>query len=315
MRRSRLFRCASGTAVALLIGAIAVPSASADSVGDQRAEVKRVVAELDRMQAKVDQLNEDYVGYLNQKQELDGEIAVSEQKVAEQQAQLGVLQGQLAGVAVDKVMGSGNTTLGPLFTDPVQMDEQLQRDHLARVAVNAGAASTDDYETLLDQLDKETKALEKQQQQAADLAQQAEDTRVKTEAAQSDLQDQLVKEQAKLGDLIAQEQQREADEAAAAYAKQVADAQAKAKADASAAANAKANANSNSNANANSNASGGSSNANTGGGSSGNASGGGGSSSNSNASSDTSGGGGDSSSSDASSSGGGGGGASLPPVS
>src|SRR5262245_49100089 len=126
MRRSRLLRCAFGAAVALLVGGIAAPIASADSVSDQQAEVKRVVAELDRLHQKVDQLNEQYVGYLDQKQQLDGEIAQSQQQIAEQQAQLGALQSQLAGVAVQKVIGdNGSGTLGPLFNDPAALNDQL----------------------------------------------------------------------------------------------------------------------------------------------------------------------------------------------
>ena len=147
-----------------------MPNAAADSVSDQQAEVKQVVAEIDRLHEKVDQLNEDYVGYLNEKQQLDGEIVIAQQKIAEQQAQLGTLQAQLASVAVEKVMGGGPGALGPLFTDPAAIDEGLQRDHLNRVAVNAGAASTDDYETLLDDLASEQRSLEKKQQKALDLA-------------------------------------------------------------------------------------------------------------------------------------------------
>jgi peptidoglycan DL-endopeptidase CwlO len=218
----------------MVIGAIAVPSASADSVSDQREEVKQVVAELDRMHEKVDQLNEDYVGYLNQKQELDGEIAISQQKIADQQAQLSLLQTQLANVAVTKVMGGADATLGPLFSDPGAIDEQLQRDHLASVAINAGSASTDDYETLLDELNQETQALQDKQQRALDLAQHAEDSRVKAEDAAAALEDRLAKEQAKLGDLIEEEEQRQAAAAQAAYEKQVAEAQAKAQASAAA---------------------------------------------------------------------------------
>jgi peptidoglycan DL-endopeptidase CwlO len=60
------------------------------------------------------------------------------------------------------------------------------------------------------------------------LAQQAEDSRVKAEEAQAALQDRLAKEQAKLGDLIQQEEQRQAAAAQAAFQKQVAEAQAKA---------------------------------------------------------------------------------------
>ena len=64
---------------------------------------------------------------------------------------------------MQKVMGGGSGALGPLFTDPRAIDEGLQRDHLARVAVNAGAATTDDFEALLSDLDREQASLTKKQ--------------------------------------------------------------------------------------------------------------------------------------------------------
>lgn len=226
MRRSYPIRCALGLVIVLFGGSLAAQPAAADTVGQQEQQVKDVVAELERMHEKVDQYNEDYLTALNEKAAVEADIAVSQQHIAEQQAALGVLQGQLANVAVEQFMGGGSGALGPLFTDPAQIDDGLQRQHLSTVVVNAGAASTDDYETLLSELAKEEKSLEKQQARQQDLADRAESSRIKAETAEAALQDRLVKEKAKLGDLIEQEQQRQADAAAAAYRQQVAASQA-----------------------------------------------------------------------------------------
>ena len=234
MRRSHPIRCALGLVIVLFGGTLAAQPAAADTVGQQEQQVKDVVAELERMHQKVDQYNEEYLTALNDKAAVEADIAVSQQHIAEQQSALGVLQGQLANVAVQQFMGGGGGALGPLFTDPARIDDGLQRQHLSTVVVNAGAASTDDYETLLSELAKEQKTLEKQQGRQQDLANQAEASRIKAETAQAALQDRLVQEKAKLGDLIAQEQQRQADAAAAAYRQQIAASQAAA---ASAAAN------------------------------------------------------------------------------
>lgn len=226
MRRSNPIRCALGLVVVLLGASLGVHPAAADTVGQQEQQVKDVVAELDRMHQKVDQYNEEYLSALNDQAAVEADIAVSQQHIAEQQAALGVLQGQLANVAVEQFMGGGSGALGPLFTDPTQIDDGLQRQHLSTVVVNAGAASTDDYETLLSELAKEQKALEKQQKRKQDLASQAEASRIKAENAAAALQDRLVQEKAKLGNLIEQEQQRQADAAAAVYREHLAAAQA-----------------------------------------------------------------------------------------
>ena len=183
MRRSLSSRLAVGLVVALLGGVLAAQPAAADTVGQQEQEVKDVVAELDRMHQKVDEYNEDYLAALNDQAAVEAEIAQSQQRIADQQASLAVLQGQLANVAVQQFMGGGGGALGPLFDDPAQIDDGLQRQHLSTVAVDAGSASTDDYETLLSDLDKEQKKLFDQQQQALDLATKATNSKKKAEDA------------------------------------------------------------------------------------------------------------------------------------
>jgi len=304
MRRSPFFTCALGVVITFLAGALAVEPAWADSVGDQEQEVKDVVAEIERMHVKVDQYNEDYLEALNEKAAVDADIVTLQQQIADQQGALGVLQGQLANVAVEQFMGSTNV-LGPLFENPASIDDGLQREHLATVAVDAGTASTDDYETLLSDLAKSQQDLESKQQHAVDLANKAEASKAKAEQAASDLQDRLVKEKAKLGDLIEQEQAREDAAAEAAYQQQLAQAQARAAAKA-ASNNNKTSTQSSSNGSSGNGSSGGSSNGDSGGNSGGNESSGGSGSGSSNSGSDSSG-------SSTGSSGGGDSGASNPP--
>jgi len=304
MRRSPFFTCALGVVITFLAGALAVEPAWADSVGDQEQEVKDVVAEIERMHVKVDQYNEDYLEALNEKAAVDADIVTLQQQIADQQGALGVLQGQLANVAVEQFMGSTNV-LGPLFENPASIDDGLQREHLATVAVDAGTASTDDYETLLSDLAKSQQDLESKQQHAVDLANKAEASKAKAEQAASDLQDRLVKEKAKLGDLIEQEQAREDAAAEAAYQQQLAQAQARAAAKA-ASNNNKTSTQSSSNGSSGNGSSGGSSNGDSGGNSGGNDSSGGSGSGSSNSGSDSSG-------SSTGSSGGGDSGASNPP--
>ena len=213
MRRPRSFRLALGVTIALFGGSVSLQSASADGVSDQQAEVKRVLAQIDALDQKSGQFAELGAQALDEKAQLDAEIAVSQTKIAAQQAELNTLSGELSQVAVQKVMGGGSGAMGPLFTDPAAIDDGLQRDHLARVAVNAGAATTDDYESLLKSLDQEQKALEKKQKKATDLAASAEKNRIAADQASADATTQLSAAKAKLGVLVEQEQQRQAAEA------------------------------------------------------------------------------------------------------
>ncbi|MEO6125120.1 MAG: NlpC/P60 family protein [Ilumatobacteraceae bacterium] len=235
MHRSIPLRASLAAVVGMLCGMLVLAPAFAGGVSNQEKTVQQVVAEIDLMHQKVDQYNEDIVVALDQKTQLDAQIVVSQAKIAEQQTQLAQLEVQLGNVAVSKVMGGGSGALGPLFSDPVALDETLQRDHLAMVAVDAGAATSDDYETLLSQMQDEEASLKKNQEQAVVLAQQAEVSRTKAEQALKDLEARETQERSKLGSLIDQEEQRQSDKAAAEYAAQVKAAQTKAAAQAAAA--------------------------------------------------------------------------------
>ena len=63
-----------------------------------------------------DILAEDYATAVDEKNQLDAEVAAAEQHVAEQQAAVEALRGQLAEVAVQAYMGAGTNGFGPMFT-------------------------------------------------------------------------------------------------------------------------------------------------------------------------------------------------------
>ncbi|MEI7619300.1 MAG: NlpC/P60 family protein [Actinomycetota bacterium] len=217
MRAPRTIRLCLGVVIALFGGAVSLEPVAADGISNQQAEVKRVLAEIDALQQKEGQFAELGAQALDLKAQLDAEIVVSQGKIAAQQAELNVLGGQLSNVAVQKVMGGGSGALGPLFTDPAAIADGLQRDHLARVAVNAGAATTDDFEALLRALDKEQRSLEKKQKQATDLAANAEANRKAADKAGREATSRLAKAKVKLGSLIEQERQRQAAAAKVQY--------------------------------------------------------------------------------------------------
>ena len=220
---------ALGIVIMLLTSGVAAGGAAhADGVSDQQQQVKDDLAEIDRLQQKAAQLNEEYLGYLNEKAELEAEIAVGQQHIEAQQAQLDALQNQLAAVAVQQFTG-GSGNLG-LFGDTATATDSLQRDQLVRTAVNAGAASMDDYDALLDQLSSDDADLRAKQDKVAKLADQASDALDRTKQAGLDYQNELARDQATLGDLLAQEQARQVAEAAAQHAAEVAQAKADEKA-------------------------------------------------------------------------------------
>jgi len=226
-------RCVGAIAVAIMVlaGGVSVAGdAHADGVSDQEQQVKDDLAEIERLEQKAAQLNEEYLGYLNEKSELEAEIAVGQQHIDAQQAQLTALQNQLAAVAVQQFTGGGGGGGLALLGDTAGATDSLQRDQLVRTAVDAGAASTDDYNALLGQLSSANDDLQAKQDKVAKLANQAAETLDRTEQAGRDYQAELERDQATLGDLLAEEQARQVAEAAAQHAAQVAQAKADEKA-------------------------------------------------------------------------------------
>ena len=155
----RHIRVGRGVVVAVALAAalpVALPtSASADPISDQKALVANVTDQLEALEQQSDILAENLVTALDEKTQLDAQVAAAEQKVAEQQAAVEALRGQLSQVAVQAYMGAGTGSSSPMFNSSADVTDSLARDQLARVAMSAGAATTDQYDEAVKQLEAE----------------------------------------------------------------------------------------------------------------------------------------------------------------
>jgi peptidoglycan DL-endopeptidase CwlO len=182
--------------------------ASATSVEDQQNEVDRIVDQLDNLHEQADILAEDYAVAVDEKNQLDIDIAKSEQRVAAKQAELTSLQGDLAEVAVRTFTGAGSDVLGPLFSDASSFSAGLRRDQYSRVALNVGTGTTDDLDALIDDLADEKKDLEDKRDQAQHLTEVIADKQQQVEQLTAQYVDERAAAEARLGDLIAEEEAR-----------------------------------------------------------------------------------------------------------
>ena len=192
------------------------PEAVQATVEDQRREVERIVDELDRLHTQADILAEDYAEAVDNKNQLDVEIVEAEQRVADKEAELSTLRGDLAGVAIRAFTGTGADVLGPLFSNADSYGEGLRRDQYSRVALSAGTSTTDDLDELISDLDDERDNLESKRAQAEALTITIADKQQQTESLTTEYIQRRDSAQARLGRLIEEEEQRRAD---AAYAR------------------------------------------------------------------------------------------------
>ncbi len=212
---SRLSRVAVVVATLLFVLPFVSPNVVLATVDDQRREVARIVDELDRLHEQADILAEDYAEAMDQKNQLGVEIVEAEARVAEKEAELTALRGDLAAVAVQAFTGAGSDVLGPLFSNAEAYSEDLRGQQYSRVAMDVGSGTTDDLDELISELDEAKQDLQDKRDQVEALTVTIADKLQQTEDLTAQYTERRTAEEARLGELIQQEEERRA---AAAYA-------------------------------------------------------------------------------------------------
>ena len=235
--RGNLLRRSLAAALAACSLLASTTIASADSVGSEKQKVAQLADQLDNLENRIGQLDEDYGAAQDRKAGLDQDIAESQARIAQQEARLGELSGQLGDIAVDKYVSGSSLDLSPLFSNAAAYTEAEQKDSLSRLALDSGAGSTDELLALSEDLAREQDSLGRKQQQVADLVTELDSKLAEAQQLQTEYEQKLSSAQADLGTAIEAERERRAEAAAAVeIAKQ------KAAADAAAAAQAETKA-------------------------------------------------------------------------
>ena len=205
-------------AAAIAVGSLLTSAtvANADSVGDQKAKVNQLADQLDNLENRLGQLDEDYGAAQDRKAALDQEIADSQARIAQQQARLDELAGVLGNIAVDKYVNGSALQLSPLFSNAAAYTEAEQKDSLSRLALDSGSGSTDEMLALAEDLAKEQASLSRKQQQVADLVTTLDSKLAEAQQLQTEYEQKLSSAKAELGVAIEQERERRAEAAAAA---------------------------------------------------------------------------------------------------
>lgn len=214
-RTSRLARAILLVSTIVVAAPLVDAQAALATVEGQRNEVERIVDELDRLHEQADKLAEEYAVAIDDKSQLDVEIAKAEERLAGKEAELDQLRGDLAEVAVRSFTGAGADVLGPLFSDATAYSADLRRDQYSRVALNVGTGTTDDLDELISEIEDDRNDLEDKREQAEDLAKQITEQQGQVEELLAQYKQAEADAKAKLGDLIEQEEQRRSAEALA----------------------------------------------------------------------------------------------------
>ncbi|MET0910637.1 MAG: NlpC/P60 family protein [Ilumatobacteraceae bacterium] len=213
-------------AIALIVPMMAPTVVQAQSVDGQRQKVEDIVDELERLEEKSNQLAESYVEAIDTKAQLDAEIVEAEARVAAKEAELTELRGSLSEMALRSFVGGGAAPLGPLFEDSTNLNDVLQRDELARIALSAGDVTSDELDALVSDLEAEKADLDAKREQAEQLAESLVAAQEQTEQQTDDYEAARTEAEQTLGELIAEEEARRAAESLRQMQAQAAQAQA-----------------------------------------------------------------------------------------
>jgi cell wall-associated NlpC family hydrolase len=202
-------------ATALLVPAFTPTVSYASPVDAQRGRVEDIVDELERLEENARRIGEEYVLAVDTKAALDSEIVESEARVSAKEAEIGELRGDLGEMAIRSFVGAGSTPLGPLFEDTSDLNAIMQRDELARVALSAGTVTTDELNAIVADLEEERADLGRKRTQAEQLTKDLADSQARTDELTAEYTQARADAEAKLGQVIQEEEARRAAEAAA----------------------------------------------------------------------------------------------------
>jgi cell wall-associated NlpC family hydrolase len=213
-RRSRLLT--TGLACVAVLSVAVVTDARADGVQDQQHAVEQIAARLDDIANRIGRLDEDYGAAQDEQASLDVQLTALQTKIDAQSAQLAGLDATMAKIAIDKYTSSSTGALSPVLSDAGAYSDAQQRDTLDRLSLENGAGDVDQARALSTSLAKNRSELQRQRQHAGALtatlaAKQAEASRL-----QDTYESEYTAAKAKYGELVQQEQDRQA---AAAVAK------------------------------------------------------------------------------------------------
>jgi cell wall-associated NlpC family hydrolase len=201
-------------ATALLVPALTPTISYASPVDAQRGRVEDIVDELERLEEAARQIGEEYVLAVDAKGALDTEIVEAEARVAAKETEIGELRGDLGEMAIRSFVGAGSTPLGPLFEDTADLNAIMQRDELARVALSTGTVTTDELNAIVADLEEERADLGRKRTQAEQLTKDLADAQVRTDELTAEYTQARADAEAKLGQVIQEEEERRAREAA-----------------------------------------------------------------------------------------------------
>lgn len=208
-RRIRFIGLLLAASMAGIVVGVAPGQVAATSVDEAQQRLDDVIAQLDQLEEDVDLYTEKYVVAVDEKNQLDVEVAEAQVRIAEQETALAALESELSAMAVEAFVsgGTGGSITG-LLTPGSGPTDAVKKQHLTELALSAGGDDTDELDALIDDLAEEREALEAMLQSATELTVELEQRKTEAEASKAELTAARAEAEAEYGEAYAREQER-----------------------------------------------------------------------------------------------------------
>ncbi|MFZ1489137.1 MAG: C40 family peptidase [Ilumatobacteraceae bacterium] len=216
-RRIRFIGLLLAASMAGIVVGVTPGQVAATSVDEAQQRLDDVIAQLDQLEEDVDLYTEKYVVAVDEKNQLDVEVAEAQARIAEKEAALAALESELSAMAVEAFVsgGTGGSITG-LLTPGSGPTDAVKKQHLTELAMSAGGDDTDELDALIDDLAEEREALEEMLQSATERTAELEQHLAEAEASKAELTAARAEAQAEFGEALDREQERREQERLAA---------------------------------------------------------------------------------------------------
>jgi septal ring factor EnvC (AmiA/AmiB activator) len=182
---------------------------STGSSSDEQQRVNQIIAELDRLGEQIDALGEDYSLAVNDMEDIAIEIKNTEKRIAEKEAELATMQGELKQLALKTFTHGGlSSGLSSILGSSSSLSDIVRKKYLTGVALNTGVGNTDALQGVIDDLAKERATLEKQKKKAESAANFAASQLDRAEALAATYEQKQAQAERELGAALRTERQR-----------------------------------------------------------------------------------------------------------
>lgn len=196
----------------MLLPSLSTTPAAGDPIADKQEEAARIARQLEQQSRRLSMLAEDYDEARVRLVAIAEEVATARVNVTQTDEHVGRIKRRLKDQSVAAYLRGGSSHALELLVNTRSVEELGVRTHYVLTLTNAGAETLDELRSLRLRLEDQQRSLDQAQAEADAVASLAETKRQEAAAAEATQRATLEKVQGELGEMVAAEARRRAEE-------------------------------------------------------------------------------------------------------